>query len=1619
METTTEPEAVARQPWQLASLLPRLWRVEIEAPHRQRAAQRRRHIFRLLCAMVALLGAIAGLLSWVQPLHRPLFAPLWVANYQSRLMPLISEAAQDRQAIREGGYFPRTLADAYASQERAFLVKDLNTLKNLPPNSPAIVYLTAFAGGSGADEIFVFPADVNPDEIGGRLPLRQVLEGLRDCRSLHKLLILDIMRPVAAMGDLGTPPGRLGVLADDVARRVPLELEAVPDPRRLVLCSCSPGQVSYGSPVLNRSIFGYYLEEGLRGWADVATPLGKQDGRISVRDLSLFLTARVERWVTRNLNERQTPILYGNLQADFNLIALSHGAPAPHLEIRPAADYPAWLREDWQLVEKWRADGSYRLWPRGFRQMEAFVFRAEHKWRLGFPAEDCQKERAPYIELFRAQLAQSRESLRLPEPRSLAMVRAQGGVPDPALAVALRDLLTKINAQTRDLPADKAQAIVLPLATEFLAKVKGKSHFDLADAVFAEAVVTPRPRPERIRLLDQLLRAEAPQPRYVETVFLRQLAEMAADLGSEAWPADSVHLALEMMAQSQRAMTRPAAFPWVRGFLDQAAQSRRNGIVLLLARGYAPLAEADRLNRQAADQFATVLSLQDEIETAQRTLDRARAFLPAYLSYLEHATHAEESWHAAVRHALDLETALQPPREPPAAADLRRQVEGLRQLTDTLLVDLQDLGDDFTRENVARLIEQSRREDAGPAVARAITAILATPFVGSADRAAVWKAGDDLARRLNQATIELDRREEASLLRPNAVGADREHLERLERDRALRRARAALGLFQLGGIGNDELSALRDAIAHATARPEDIPALADRVHRDWADLLPSRLQFTQEPHVADRLAWVVSPFDAYPVLLTPRTRPRLRVQLERSQQLWAWLAEQYRSESHDVFGGAFFFEAARDYSQAAALAVTPETFVDLSGCADVTRLTRASPVASCTLRVKVVAPTKDRPQARLRLVSPDADWLRVIAGIEGAAAAPLGPWNLRWDNGDDANICTVPLQITLKPDAERSSPPPRGFLVEVTADGRAFHHLVTLSLQPAVPRPEIVLSADPQGPTRPLGDLRLRAAPAAQPFYLYVRNPTEKAATVVVELSAAEGAVLATGAKQVIPPNAAQRATFLPTVPALPAPASGVASPIALQPAQLPELNGPLHVRLLDAADPNTVITSRRINVNLALPREYVDVSSIRYVPADAAGNQLSATLKARTTLTGPPAPVEMVLPAARMPGFLGARDGTFRGTLPADGADLQLFAQGLRFEEGAGETGFVYLNVDSFARAFIFRATFAARGDPTTPTEDYRLALRLRADASALSSAKFPVTVEVDNAPSGATLEVSLGRKLNGSFEAELVRKLPEARRRRIGFSPSSLTGALLFDALIEDWQLTFDTRQMIGPRFIRARVLDTEGRELKTIEQGITFGDTPPGDVQIVASPKQALRGTPLTFQAMGFDTVTGIKSVVFFAGKPVDGKVPPNTATVEATALPGGKGLWTATVTPSPLAIGMADVSVQFINGAGLSQFATTSVELLEKLPPQLGKIVGTVTEGGRVQVGLEVTLNDEKAPPNTKPRTAVTDGDGKFVFADLAPGSYKVIVTKPIVNRKAEAPAAVEAGKTVTLAMELLL
>ncbi|MBL8799960.1 MAG: hypothetical protein JNM56_39120 [Planctomycetia bacterium] len=1600
-----------------------LWR-EPDSPQdrvERQSQARRTQVARLLLLMLGVLVLLGAVVYWLTPVPRPYFAGFWNIEFESRQLPLPDHMIQDRDALRNANFFPRKSPHAFQSLDRGVLVTALTDLANRSPLDQCVIYLAGNARYGEQGDAYIFPADANPGKPTSWLALRTVLELVRDCPCRHKLLVLDIMDPIA--------DPRIGILSDDVARAVQNDLKAVADPHRLVLCSASPGQVSLASAELGRTVFGYYLEEGLMGWADGYGTFAPPDRRVSVKELAAYLTARVDRWAWRNRLTRQTPILHGEGE-DFPLLVLAQGEPKTHLKGVDEWTYPTWLAGGWKMRAAWYQEGVYRTMPHLFHELEKVLLDAEDEWDSGIDEAHARDNRQQQLQALEAR----RKLFRFPpdpEPFSLALAVAQGQTPDKATLDTLRDLLAKRSPPAGK--ADKPDPAAEKTTLDAIEKLRARPHFDVAYAAFELTAADPNPSPDNIRFLNSLLQMQEARPRYVETLFLLQLQDLAVQTGDQNWPRAVVRRALDVVRVGERAASQPETFGWVRGLLEEAAQARHNAEVMLFARGYAPLDQVEQYLHRALEVYEICQSQSDALQKAQRTLDDALSFLPFQWGFIERTPRYEKDWQAAVQAADALYAALAVPDGPPLNREqLRLRAEDVNTKTDELQGRMDDLRLPFGPAAIASLKSVTERADAGAYLLLDIEAVLATPFVKADDRLALWKAHQALARRLNQQTRALDEAEdygEQTITARFGAEGDPARISQLQREATARRSRMSIALLQLAGLPSTQLQPLEDMLQKATLAdtPENPgPAmwypLGRALRLFWNEQLPTLLSSDQNGSARDRISRVFSLVDVGQFQPDPEVTPQILLRQQQSRALWAWLANRYRYLNRDAVNlgfssgsvATFAAAAARSYQQAAG-GIPEEQFVQLTGAAELPAPPPTGAPVQYAVSLQLFAPPSVKTDAVLRVFTADDTWLRVTPEIKdvppGQADVPLGlPFN---------TPLSVPFRIEVKPGAARSGvPPPAGFLVQVSLNGRTYHRLVPVSLQSVTDRLEILLSANPKLPTSPLGELRLRPIKPLQPYYLYVRNPTTRPRELIVQLLS-QG-ILLEGAegKVAIGVNETERILFpIPTNLTVPGkPAAGPPDP----PNELPRLDGPIEVRLLDATDRKKVLERKFIPVGLASPREYVTVTNILFSPPRERGgvdsnNRLSVGLVSPLT-SGPPCYAELVLPSDRIPGFLGVKDGNFKGEVPIGGEELKLYADNLQLLPGADEQGYCYLTIDNATRAIIFRVTYARGGEPTTPREDTQPAIRVNAPRFGVTGDVLPVQIEVDNAPANATVELAIGRPAGGGFEIDSSMKFPSGRQTRIGFFPYGKNGALLFDASIQDWNIKLDTLRIKGPRTLKARLLAADGQTVRTAEMTIILDDTPPDKVQILNPPKAAKKDAPLTLKAFAQPPVSGIKEVNFFIGQPVNGKLPPKTMLFKAEPDPSG-AFWTATLPLQGENKGPTDFSVEFKSEAGLSGFATTNIDLLDKEPPpEPGKIAGQVLEGLRPQPKLPVILLDEKDKELSR---TMSDADGNYEFPNLKPGLYRVYTIKEVNKRKADVQTKVEAGQTTKLDLPLML
>jgi hypothetical protein len=880
------------------------------------APGRGKKIFALLAVMLALAGVIVGLIYWIKPRPEPYFLPLFITDYRAAEIPVIPLAQADREALcnsaslGERGYFGSV--SAFTSQERRRLLDELEALKDREPARPVVVYLSAHARTGPSGEVFILPGDADVDDPTTWIRLREVLELFRACAARHRLLILDIMRPLA--------DPFLGVLANDVAAQVQADLRAVEDSGRLVLCACSPWQVSLSCEPLGRSVFSYYFEEGLRGWADAYNPRQVRDGRVTVQELAEFVVTRTHRWSTQLGAFPQTPLLVGSAD-DFPLVVLPDGQPRAAPEPPLERAFPQWLRLGWKQRDEWRTQGISRRAPRAFRDLESHLFRAEQFWRGGVDLSRHLEYQLADFKAERARVERIQSARQSGPALSLAEAQDRGAKPDAAVIELVKQTLAAINKAK----VEEADKIREEQTRQFGEKTKGASQFAVAWTVFQEALEAPTP--DRLRALDQLLGPRA--PKFVETHCLRRLAARSKERGV---PTRVAQRALAAVAAGEQAAAAPPhTLPWLRALLDEAFQTQSQGLSLVFSRpgtlDDGRWTDAEELLGRALDQFALIRYHQQMLEDGRRTWDEGVSLLPAYARYLEHAPDQEAVWWESVESGARLgELLVPPPADAAATAEAQaRTTREVADLTGTLSRGLQTLQRPWQEEALKRLREltsDGRRGDPK------LGALLATPLPSAAERAEIWTAEQSLARRLLDRVLELDHEESARARSPRRPPRwDAREAEQMEKKRAVMRARIAIHLLRLaGGAGAADLQAKLGQAGEAQLSDPVWQELSSALRRAWTQGLAEKLRRNLERGDlarADQLFRLLLPVAGHAE--QPRDRagnPTAKMQQQQQRAFWLWQAERYGRASEDRSAPAetvkFFAEASRWYREQAA-----------------------------------------------------------------------------------------------------------------------------------------------------------------------------------------------------------------------------------------------------------------------------------------------------------------------------------------------------------------------------------------------------------------------------------------------------------------------------------------------------------------------------------------------------------------------------------------------------------------------------------------------------------------------------------------------------------------------------
>ena len=620
-------------------------------------------------------------------------------------------------------------------------------------------------------KVHVLPGDAAPDG-SGWVPLDELLDAIAACPARDKCLLLDVGRPRTRTF--------AGPYADDALAPLHAHLKARRDGGTLpfaVIVSCGEGQSSHVMGVTGVSAFAYYVAEGLRGAADPANPTSARDDCVTLRELDAFLKLRVARWVKRNRDAAQSPVLYAADGLDFKLTYRKHPTPPATTE---EADDP--LND---AIDPYRESAG--------------------QWAKVTPPAVAASAEWPGRTVFAV-------------PLPATATAAAGAPPTPDAGAAVVSAFDTLWRATSAAKVDDAK--VKEAEGKFGEAAKALPPEVVSRVLWAWLLDTHAA--PKTRLL-QLLRETLAPPPLRKLPEFREFATLDFVLSNDiaAFTEQGEALAGRLFAVEREfaelLKLGDAEFDWVQSRAVGLVATQRAIKARLAARQAVPPGELENLRVAALD---TALAL--------RTAQQARASLDSAASRLagtargvaEFGRPDEKQWVACAEAATRLADEID--RAPSAnwrSGDWARLTAALDQAVQPLVTPTEAAA-------VKALVEAAPK--AGPAELRTLEATRANPFLAAKDREAVTAAINQVARRLHLATRKDDLAENESgrLLSPERVPAATAH------DPARARLEVSARLQKLAGLGPVPPSAVasawakgRKSLAAELLAKNDVPRL--------------------------------------------------------------------------------------------------------------------------------------------------------------------------------------------------------------------------------------------------------------------------------------------------------------------------------------------------------------------------------------------------------------------------------------------------------------------------------------------------------------------------------------------------------------------------------------------------------------------------------------------------------------------------------------------------------------------------------------------------------------------------------------------------------------------------
>jgi hypothetical protein len=1570
-----------------------------------------------------LLALTVGLVIWflwlvfIRRPNKPDFIAMFISRYEVLQIPPIPQAEADRDRIQQGTNLSSTDTKKNAEELNLGVIRDrLKSLGRKGRDDAVVFYLSAHAVVDDGGNLQLLAYDSRTFAPDTLLPLREVIDALKQCPSRKKLLVLDIMPASGGLLELGaTEDAAADLISRELAR--PGGRDRSDDPSLAVLVPCSPGEVALWSESLGQSVFGHFFVEALRPREADADG----DREISVEELANYLARQVDAWSRQHRDMPQRPMRLGGTEPFYLASVNQEPKPSAGVEeapkdakseapaeppkaaegkaeakgeekkeaekgrgepkskdqkdqgkedARPAGAgrvYPSWLTEGWELRQRWATGRAIAEAPRLFRRLEALLLRSEQDWRLKRDVETTKAKLDEEIGELKRRMEQELQEKRPPK-RSAGQALAFGATADDTLVNPLKEIL-ELARQPEPLAGDEGKKL-RDQKVEALRKIlKDKKSLDLALAI-VKAAEDARFDVDTVRLLDEIVARSAltREDDVIELRLLRrlaQLAERAAKRVPPDWDEKLARKIWDTVVLAERANNRPRTFRWVRGMLEEADARRHEAEIRLLPRaeGYTSPDLLDKCWVDVADDYASIDYLQTTLDNARDALTLARTTLPAYLSYEEASPEQDRSdaWIEAAKAAEDLDKELERSgrdvESNPLTGDRLKDLEGkLTKGTENLQTQLKNLLKPFRAEEVRDVIAECRKGVVKPWLGRKVQALLGTPFLLPSDRKDLWEISLDLDRRLGETPP--DNRGSANPGGPS----DR---QRAVRNLAERRRVRLVALMKLAdpkataeGLELDAESPARRRGEEESSEAEEQPP-EELLARTWGALWRVA-RGAHEKVVGALVAGERQPGEDRAAWIVPALglveskNPIKSDRDQRNRAAWTWLASRYLHVSRDLQG---LRDPDAKFFETAWLECPHESGGNQEPF----------------LRPSVPEPTGGALRLAPQQASTEVKFKVVLDGSLAKKSAAMsvletGDPRLKVSKSEEldlepANSTPVRLQVGWDESrADASNEPPKGIIVRASlVDGKAFHLLVPIEIHPANANPRLALRVNPSAPVDvPLDPLRLRALPDKQAFFVVVRNPPSKERKVIVEVLDGDQ-VIATSASKDKPFLVVQSDSDGPVSFADPAGKPAEAKPTD----PLPPAPQKLSLRLSDA-DSGKEYDRQVLRPVIASPLEYIELEAQFIPPRAGASNRLEVELRALPQMTGPPCHVKLDIPSdpELFPGFVEPPRGKLEGSIEP-GKRLTLFAEDIKLKPSADDQARFSLSVDGIARALWYQTRFVREGQAqkVEPIGESWVRFRPELKVEPDKPARLTVHFKVDNAPRDALLLFRLGHSEHGKFKDDIEIWKEQVKRRHIGFDPRGKGGALMFEASVEDWTKEFEVPGLRGPGSLYAHLLDARGKELDTWgwPGGLVLDSLPPRITQLEAKAEIESTETRLPVRAT-VKAQSEIKEVAFIINVGSKGDFAKAEKPVPAKRSADDPDTWEATLNVPPGAVGKLVVSARAKSGAGLTAIEDLDVNIKEP-PPEPQKTAAKPVEEKPGAIQGKVTENDVAQPELT--------------------------------------------------------